>query len=102
MSRLMSTANPTSNLIARQLTWRAGPATEGGDSTAGDGAWLDGEKLLIVINHPDGRTVALVSVLADGDMLDLMDPTTGDIISEWVPDDIAWWSVITDETLPTE
>ena len=85
--------------LVRPLHWVAGPAMHG-TSTAGDGRWWDGELLIIIIHHPDSRTVAMIRVSADVDHLNMIDPNTQDDITEWGFDDIAWWAKIEDEQLP--
>jgi hypothetical protein len=81
------------------LHWVAGPAM-GGTSTAGARGWYDGDLLMIIIHHPDSRTVAMIQVSADGNHLNMFDPNTQDDITEWGFDDIAWWATIEAEQLP--
>jgi hypothetical protein len=84
------------------LVWNAGPA-RGGGGTAGkrDGVpwWWDGDLLVVVVECRGGPHVAMVSVYADEDKLDFVDPETGDFSFGYLPDDVSWWAKI-EESLP--
>ena len=85
--------------LKRPLHWVSGPKI-GGTTTAGDGQWYDGDLLMIIIDHPEGRSVAMIQVSADGNHLAMIDPATQDANPNWYFDDIAWWATIEDEQLP--
>lgn len=76
-----------------KLKWFKGPAN-GGEGTAGrgeDGAdlWMDGDKLLVIVETTTGRDIFVINVLADDDQLEMQDSLTGEILSEWSFDQIS-------------
>ncbi len=86
------------------LDWKRGP-NHGGEGTAGMrdgyGWWWDGDMLLCVVEHTSGSRDVFVGVVqADGDMLSLTYPDSGDDTG-WMPDDLTWYAKI-DGLLPPQ
>ena len=86
------------------LVWHAGPAKGGGgtaqdESPDGRSWWRDGDLLLVLVETNGGPFVRLVTVNADGEMLDFQDPDTGDFSFGYEASDISWWAKI-EESLP--
>ena len=84
------------------LEWKRGPL-KGGEGTAGmrdgHGYWWDGDMLLCVVDLTGGgRDVFVGRVQADGDMISLTFPESGDDTG-WLPDDLSWYAKI-DGMLP--
>lgn len=78
------------------IEWRRGPAG-GGEGTGGGDEWIDGERLLVVLETTVGKQYFVVLVNSDGDeMYFYCDDGT---VLDFEGIDVAWWARIQQTTL---
>lgn len=91
-------------LEAKTLKWHKGPAL-GGEGTAGKNdegvpQWYDGDRLLIIVEMTSGDEMAIVDIIADEDLFQVKDATTGDTYDAWEPAQWSWWAKFNKHNLP--
>lgn len=92
-------------LDAKTLKWHKGPAL-GGEGTAGKNdegvpQWYDGDRLLIIVETTGDDEMAIVDIIADEDLFQVKDATTGDTYDAWEPAQWSWWAKFNKHNLPS-
>lgn len=92
-------------LEAKGLKWNKGPAL-GGEGTAGKNdegipQWYDGDRLLIIVETTGDDEMAIVDIVADEDLFQVKDATTGDTYDAWEPAQWSWWAKFNKHNLPS-